>query len=140
MSSKKSLDFLLDISIKLMVDLNNNKGRSIHESQKSKVKRKVDEYQIQETPSFKDNHLRFNIVKKTPQTKEEKPPMEVLEFKIHPTKEQITEINRSFAACKLLWNLSIALKEESTQRYYRKKHKFKEKVNLIYFLIKTIDK
>lgn len=52
--------------------------------------------------------------------------MEVLEFKIHPTKEQITEINRSFAACKLLWNLSIALKEESTQRYYRKKYKFDE--------------
>ena len=95
-------------------------------AKKSKVKRKVDEYQIQETPSFKDNHLRFSIVKKTPKTKEEKPPMEVLEFKIHPTKEQITEINRSFAACKLLWNLSIALKEESTQRYYRKKHKFDE--------------
>lgn len=50
-------------------------------AKKSKVKRKVDEYQIQETPSFKDNHLRFNIVKKTPKTKEEKPPMEVLEFK-----------------------------------------------------------
>ena len=109
-----------------MVYLNKNKGRSIYESQKSKVNRKVDEYQIQETPSSKDNHLRFSIVKKTPKTKEEKPPMEVLEFKIHPTKEQITEINRSFAACKLLWNLSIALKEESTQRYYRKKHKFDE--------------
>ena len=95
-------------------------------AKKSKVKRKVEEYQIQETPNSKDNHLRFSIVKKTPKTKEEKPPMEVLEFKIHPTKEQITEINRSFAACKLLWNLSIALKEESTQRYYRKKHKFDE--------------
>ena len=95
-------------------------------AKKSKVNRKVEEYQIQETPSSKDNHLRFSIVKKTPKTKEEKPPMEVLEFKIHPTKEQITEINRSFAACKLLWNLSIALKEESTQRYYRKKHKFDE--------------
>jgi IS605 OrfB family transposase len=95
-------------------------------AKKSKVNRKVDEYQIQETPSSKDNHLRFSIAKKTPKTKEEKPPMEVLEFKIHPTKEQITEINRSFAACKLLWNLSIALKEESTQRYYRKKHKFDE--------------
>jgi putative transposase len=95
-------------------------------AKKSKVNRKVDEYQIQETPSFKDNHLRFSIVKKTPKKKEEKPPMEVLEFKIHPTKEQITEINRFFAACKLLWNLSIALKEESTQRYYRKKHNFDE--------------
>ena len=95
-------------------------------AKKSKVNRKVEEYQIQEAPSSKDNHLRFSIVKKTPKTKEEKPPMEVLEFKIHPTKEQITEINRSFAACKLLWNLSIALKEESTQRYYRKKHKFDE--------------
>lgn len=95
-------------------------------AKKSKVNRKVDEYQIQETPSSKDNYLRFSIVKKTPKTKEEKPPMEVLEFKIHPTKEQIAEINRSFAACKLLWNLSIALKEESTQRYYRKKHKFDE--------------
>lgn len=95
-------------------------------AKKSKVNRKVDEYQIQETPSSKDNHLRFNIVKKTPKTKEEKPPMEVLEFKIHPTKEQIIEINRSFAACKLLWNLSIALKKESTQRYYRKTYKFDE--------------
>lgn len=28
--------------------------------------------------------------------------MEVLEFKIHPTKEQITEINRSFAANRLV--------------------------------------
>jgi IS605 OrfB family transposase len=52
--------------------------------------------------------------------------MEVLEFKVHPTKEQITEIDRSSAACKLLWNLSIALEEESKQRYYRKKHKFDE--------------
>ena len=95
-------------------------------AKKSKVKRKVEEYQIQETPNSKDNHLRFSIVKKTLKTKEEKPPMEVLEFKIHPTKEQITEINRSFAACKLLWNLSIALKEESTQRYYRKTYKFDE--------------
>ena len=95
-------------------------------AKKSKVNRKVDEYQIQEIPSSTANHLRFSIVKKTPKTKEEKSPMEVLEFKIHPTKEQIIEINRSFAACKLLWNLSIALKEESTQRYYRKKHKFDE--------------
>ena len=78
-------------------------------SQKSKVKQ-PEEYQIQETPSFK----------------EDKSSMKVLEFKIHPTKEQITEIDRSFAACKLLWNLSIALKEESRQRYYRKKHKFEE--------------
>jgi IS605 OrfB family transposase len=93
---------------------------------KSKVNRKVDECQIQETLSSKDNYLRFSIVKKTPKTKEEKPPMEVLEFKIHPTKEQITEINRSFVACKLLWNLSIALKEESKQRYYRKTYKFDE--------------
>ena len=95
-------------------------------ARKSKVNRKVDECQIQETHSSKDNHLRFSIIKKTPKTKEEKPPMEVLEFKIHPTKEQIIEIERSFAACKLLWNLSIALKEESKQRYYRKTYKFDE--------------
>jgi IS605 OrfB family transposase len=93
---------------------------------KSKVKRKVDEYQIQKTPSSKDGHLGVSIVKKTPKKKEEKSPMEVLEFKIHPAKEQITEIDRSLAACKLLWNLSITLKEESKQRYYRKKHKFDE--------------
>jgi IS605 OrfB family transposase len=95
-------------------------------AKKSKVKLKVDEYQIQETPSSKDRHLGFSIVKKTPKKKEEKSSMEVLEFKIHPTKEQITEIDRSLAACKLLWNLSITLKEESKQRYYRKKHKFDE--------------
>ena len=48
--------------------------------------------------------------------------MKVLEFKIHPTEEQVSKIDQSLAACKLLWNLSIALKEESKQRYYRKKH------------------
>jgi hypothetical protein len=52
--------------------------------------------------------------------------MKVLEFKIHPTEEQVSKIDQSLAACKLLWNLSIALKEESKQRYYRKKHKFDE--------------
>ena len=46
-------------------------------AKKSKVKRKVEEYQIQETPSFKDNHLRFSIVKKTPKTKEEKLPKQL---------------------------------------------------------------
>lgn len=54
------------------------------------------------------------------------PNMKVLEFKIHPTEEQVSKIDQSLAACKLLWNLSIALKEESKQRYYRKKHKFDE--------------
>ena len=54
------------------------------------------------------------------------PNVKVLEFKIHPTEEQVSKIDQSLAACKLLWNLSIALKEESKQRYYRKKHKFDE--------------
>ena len=35
-------------------------------AKKSKVNRKIDECQIQETPSSKDNYLRLSIVKKTP--------------------------------------------------------------------------
>ena len=87
--------------------------------------KKPDKYQIERVPSSSISSIRLNIVKKPPKEEEDKS-RKVIEFKIHPNKEQVEEINRSFASCKLLWNLSIALKEESKQRYYRKKHKFDE--------------